>query len=580
MSTAQTLSAPEWRLKKFDPEQLAPFEKWALPRPVVKALAHLGIESQDVDSFLNPSLDGWTRMSTFGSLQTGAPKVWELIQIRQPVCIHGDFDTDGLCASLILRRCLEVLGIEVFSYLPSREQGHGISVESLREVAARGARCVITVDCGISAADVALEAQKIDVAFVITDHHLPDSDLPCADVIINPQLDGHGHHRALCGAGVSFKLALELSQRAPQAKTRSAAFQEFLRHATVFAAIATVADVMPLIGDNRPLVAQGLKLLPEVTWPGLKCLIQELKFNANTHAEDLAFQLIPRLNSAQRLERGDMLRSLFECDNEAEAQTIVNELNELNVQRRSLQKQYSELALARVHPIDSEATLVWVSGDEWQEGFSGLIATRLVQTYGRPAAVVRHSEGKLQASCRAPEGYNLKVALDDITHLLDMYGGHAQAAGFKAPVENADSIRRELDRSLKEHSRRELGCPPLVILDEVPFGEINDGLLFELQRLEPFGQGNPKPLFATKGLMIDGNVRFIGVDKSHVGFRVFHAGLPSLEAIGFGLAEELKALDAFGKIDLIYHLGRSPYGGKLQLQVQALRQHRTPKLYN
>ena len=574
MSTVLKVPPPEWRLKKFDPEPLAQLESLRLLRPLAKALLHLGLRAQDVDAFLNPSLEGWTRMSSFESLQNGAPKVWDLLLSRQPICIHGDFDTDGLCASLILHSCLKVLGLEVFSHLPTREQGHGISLESLQHVAARGARCVITVDCGISANDVARKAKEIDVALVITDHHLPDAELPLADVIINPQLDGPGHHRSLSGAGVALKLALELSQRAPESKTRGAAFAEFLRHATVLATIATVADVMPLLGDNRPLVAQGLKLLPEVTWPGLKCLIKELKFSAKTRAEDLAFQLIPRLNSAQRLERGDLLHSLFECSDDSEAQKIVNELNELNLRRRSLQKEFSDLALARVHPVSPEARLIWLRGEEWQEGFSGLIATRLAQTYNRPAAVVRQQNGHLQASCRAPEGFNLKAALDGIKPLLEMYGGHAQAAGFKAHVDREDEIRVQLEQKLEESCVGPWTAPSLLIIDEIPFLDLKDHLLDELNRLEPYGQGNGKPLFATKGLMIDGNLRLMGSDQSHVSFRVFTAGLPSIEAIGFGLAEELQALDNFGKIDIVYHLGRSPYGGKLQLQVQSIRQHR------
>ena len=249
------------------------------------------------------------------------------------------------------------------------------------------------------------------------------------------------------------------------------------------------------------------------------------------------------------------------------------------MRRRTLQKEFSDLALERVKPVSPEHSLIWVSGDEWQEGFSGLIATRLVQTYGRPAAVVRCQDGQLQASCRAPEGFNLKAALDGISHLLEMYGGHAQAAGFKAKAECEAEIRRQLGDKLQENSEGPWSMPSWLIVDEIPFVELKEHLLEELNQLEPFGQGNPKPIFATKGLLIDGNLRFIGADQSHVGFRVFSAGLPSIEAIGFGLAEELKALDSFGKIDLIYYLGRSPYGGKLQLQVQSLRQHQTTQRY-
>jgi single-stranded-DNA-specific exonuclease len=301
--------------------------------------------------------------------------------------------------------------------------------------------------------------------------------------------------------------------------------------------------------------------------------------NEKTRAEDLAFQLIPRLNSAQRLERGDLLKSLLACSDEAEGKGIVEEMNQLNLKRREMQEEFSQIAMARAAEMSDMKGLVWVEGDEWLEGFSGLMASRLVQTYGRPAAVVKNVGDEWQASCRAPEGYHLKDALDEQSELLLGYGGHAQAAGFRVKAENAQALKEKMNLHFTELKPEGGSLGKLLILDEVPFAGIHEGLLAEIQKLEPFGHGHRRPLLATKGLVIDGQPRLMGPKKNHVSFRVFQAGQSSIEAIGFGLASELMALDQFGKVDLVYHLGRSPYSNAIQLQVQAVRQHKAPVLH-
>jgi single-stranded-DNA-specific exonuclease len=221
-----------------------------------KALAALGLSSHDeVQDFLVPPMSAWTGGAPFPSLKNSVEEIWTVVQTHQPVCIHGDFDTDGLCAMTVLRKGLEVLGIEVFGHLPRREQGHGVSIESFAEVLSLGAKSVITVDCGISANEVGELAAEKGIPFIVTDHHLPDEELPKAVAIVNPQLDPHdGNSQQLCGAGVALKLVLELAQKAPEHKSHSTEFRDYFRHAVLLSAIATIGDVMPLTGDNRALV--------------------------------------------------------------------------------------------------------------------------------------------------------------------------------------------------------------------------------------------------------------------------------------------------------------------------------------
>jgi single-stranded-DNA-specific exonuclease len=568
---------PEWRLKKFQPEELEPLAGCGLSSSFQKVLCSQGINNQkQAEAYLNPSLDAWTQLDHFPSLEREAKNVWTIVQEHQPVCVHGDFDSDGLCATMVLSSCLEVLGISCFTHLPSRRDGHGVSCASLRSVAERGAKSVITVDCGISAFEEAELAKSLGIQFVVTDHHLAGEALPAAAAIINPQLDEDEAHQNLCGAGVALKLALACSDLAEPGLTRSERYRQFFRHAVVLTAIATVADLMPLTGNNRALVRQALTVQPAVTLPGLRRLLDHLKLNENSRSEDWAFQLIPRLNSAQRMERSELLRELFDCDEEGAAE-VVAQLDGLNQERRKRQAQCCEEALAQVRPGADEA-LVWVQGSSWSEGFSGLIANHMVKQFGKPAVVLVESEDELHASLRCPAGFHLKAALDEVSGSLIQYGGHAQAAGFKALAKLGPVLRQGLSKAFEQQNLSS-GHPKLMIIDHLPFSQLKLSLFEEQERLEPFGKDNPKPTFATKGLLFDGSPRLIGADRTHVSFRVFIPGHPSVECIGFGLASSVTALDQHGRVDLAYQLGKSPYNGQLQLSIQSIRQHQTKVMH-
>jgi len=574
-----TPPAIEWRLKKFEPELLEILGQGRrFQAPTLKSMAQIGLtDSAKVEEFLNPSLEDWTGLKGFSSLKVGAKNIVELLKTNQPVCIHGDFDSDGLCATHILTTGFRALGVEVFGHCPRRGDGHGISVASLEDVVARGAKLVITVDCGTSAVAEAERAKELGVPLFITDHHLPDEILPDAQGLINPQLEDDGEPwRELSGSGIAFKLILEISHLFPSSRTNTTAYQTFFRDALVMAAIATVADVMPLTGPNRPLVQSALSMIDSVENPGLKGLVDHVRKRNRLKAEDLAFQLIPRLNAAQRLEKPELIQQLFHASSAEEAKSICEELDQLNQRRRDLQERFSNLALDRAIEKNCQADpVIMVIGDEWPESFNGLIASRLVGTYHRPAIVIRKEEGTYQASCRAPEPYHLKNALDSGAEHLIGHGGHAQAAGFRILENNFDSFREHLLKVFSEQAEN-AKVFKMVLVDDLPFSSLTEGLFKEIQLLEPFGHGNPKPLFACRGLLFDGSLRFMGKDATHVGFKVFVEGKSSIGAIAFGMGEDFRALDAHGKIDLAFHLGTSPYHDQLQLMVQAVRPHQTP----
>jgi|SaaInlStandDraft_1057018.scaffolds.fasta_scaffold27494_2 single-stranded-DNA-specific exonuclease len=580
MSTSQKKPAVEWRLKKFDPELLENLGRGRkLQQPTLKAMAQAGLtDSGMVESFLNPSLEDWTGLKAFSSLKSGAKAIVDLLEEHQPVCIHGDFDSDGLCATHILTNGLKALGVDVFGHCPRRGDGHGISVASLEGVVEKGAKLVITVDCGTSAFEEAKRAKELGVPLFITDHHLPDESLPEAECIINPQLEDDGEPwQGLSGSGIAFKLILEISQHFPSSRTNTQAYQTFFRDALVMAAIATIADVMPLTGPNRPLVQSALSMIGSVENLGLKGLVDHVTKKDALRAEDLAFQLIPRLNAAQRLEQPELIQNLFSASTPEEAKKVCGELDTLNQRRRELQERFSNLALTRVQETGAgQKSVVIVMGDEWPESFNGLIASRLVGEYHRPAVVIRKKEDYYQASCRAPQPYHLKEVLDSGSQHLLGHGGHAQAAGFQINKDNWEPFEEHLLSSFSVQSEN-AQVFRMVLIDDLPFTSLNEGLAKEISLLEPFGQGNPKPLFACRGLLFDGSLRFMGKDGNHVGFKVFIEGQNSIDGVAFGMAESFNALDSHGKIDLAFYLGTSPYNGRLQLMVQAVRPHQTPK---
>lgn len=575
MSTAPTVIAPEWRLVRIAPDRLEKLPQH-LPRPVQKVLCQLGIESaQDVETFLYPSLESWTRLDGFPSLDRGVECLDAILQKGSKVCVHGDFDTDGLCATAVLTLGLQALGFEAYGHIPSREHGHGISPASLEVALQGGADTVISVDCGISSFEAAEYCRGRGVKLIVTDHHLPDDTLPDVEAIVNPQLDAEGREFcSLCGAGVALKMLFSLSQRQPSHRTSRPAYKAVVGNAVVLAAIATIADVMTLTQHNRSLVSQALKMLDGVTLPGLKVLIDRISVKNGLRAEDLAFQLIPRLNAAQRLDQGHLLWKLILADAE-QAQSICEELDELNQRRRSLQKRFSVLASDR---CAQGQHMVSAKGTEWPERFCGLIANHLLNHHHKPAVVFHEGDALLHASCRAPKGYHLKNALDRCSDLLEGYGGHAQAAGFRVLPERADALLEELDNAFHQQAREGADHPKLMIIDQLQWPEINEALLESLTQLEPFGEGNPRPVFGTRGLLFDGNPRPIGADRSHVALKLFKEGHPSLDAVGFGMAQEVLALDSCGRVDVAYTIGRSPYTNRLQLNLEAIRPHSTPTL--
>lgn len=576
-------TSPHWRIKKFNTEKVKELsQKSGLRSEFVKAIMALGLEEwSEVENFISPSFSNWMKQDPFPSLLTGAKLLHDALLNGEKVCIHGDFDTDGILATVILKECLCALGFQPEVYLPSREDGHGLSEHSIRKIKEKNIDLIISVDCGINAIGPAKLANELGMKLLVTDHHLPDEELPEACAIVNPQLDEMAQYKVLSGAGVSFKLGLELAKRLPPSKSNNEQFRKFIPHAIVLAAIATIGDVVPLRGENRPLVKKALELIGNIEWPALKLLMETSGLKNGASAEDLAYQLIPRLNAAQRMEEGELVWKLFNTKNESQAADICKRLSKLNEERKNHQAEHFQSILTRLQKelADAVPECIFIVGGDWKEGISGLIANKVAEKYARPVAVLLAEEDRFKASLRAPDGYQLKKGLDYCSDYLERHGGHNGAAGLCLKMNQLENFKTAFDQEMAKQRCQMMeegrqNEPVVMIVDTFDWKDVSMDLMREAQIMEPHGQENKKPVYASCGLHFDGSPKYIGKNGEHV-IASFHIkGSRSIETIGFGLRPQFESIDRFGKVDIAWKLGKSRYGQRLQLHLVSIRQHR------
>ncbi len=573
---------PEWRLLKFDEQKISMIRDYFdCSDYMARGLLSINLDDKkEIDEFLNPKIEKWLNDPVFPSMEKGVKLLAELVKNKKKICVHGDFDTDGIFSTVTLMMCLEACGCECVPYIPSRSEGHGLSLSSLEKIKSMNVDVVISVDCGINAIEEAQFLSENNIDLIITDHHLPDAELPKALAIVNPQLDDQDEYKMLSGAGVAYRMGILLCNLLPQEMISKEKFHKFMINGHVCSAIATIADVVPLVGYNRILVYSALEKIQNCELPGIKKLLSVAGLKGNITAEDLAFQLIPRMNAAQRMASEGLVWELLNCRDEDRIREICNSLNDLNNQRKSLQKEHFEKVLKKCNEKFSKTGIpeaIVICGDEWTEGISGLIASNLVEMYHRPVCVILVNGDSGLASCRAPSHYHLKNALDQCSEFLISYGGHSGAAGFKIELNKEAEFTTAFETIMKvqrEEMTVEAQNPKVSIVSEVNLQMMNERFVEEISRLEPFGKDNAKPLFAMRGLLIDGNVKYIGADKTHVIISFFKQGQNSVSTIGFGMAQDLRAIDHYGRFDIVFTAGISKFNNKVQLQLKAIRQHK------
>jgi single-stranded-DNA-specific exonuclease len=589
-----------------------------VPGIVAGLLLARGIASvEEGHRFLHPSLDQLHAPMEMLGMREAVERLERAIAEREAMLIYGDYDVDGTLATVILKTAVELLGGRCDFHVPHRLlEGYGMRDEVIERAAANGVTLIISVDTGIRAFAAAETAERAGVDLIVTDHHLlaQGEGVPRALAVLNPNQADCGYPcKFLCGAGVAFKLAQALLERAGRARLVSS----FLK----VVAIATVADVVPLLGENRVMVSLGLQGLNRVVNPGLKALLEVCELNATGRppsAHEVAFRIAPRINAAGRMDVAKDVVELFTAKDAARARELAERLDQLNVARQQEEQRITEAALRQVEESAElrDSLCLVVEGEGWHRGVIGICASRVVERFGRPALVIARDGEEAHGSGRSIPGFHLLDALETAPELFLRFGGHAHAVGFAMRAAHVGELRRRLN----EHARAmlvgdlggELGVelmqPVLEYDAELTLDAVTPRLWEQLRTLQPFGMGNPEPVFLARDVSMMGEARVLREKHLKLKLRRYGnagageagnagaagrgrmAGNAALPAAGAGAGALAKGLDALGwrmahrleaepltggeAVDVLFRIEQNThkdFGGGLQLVLSDYR---------
>lgn len=503
--------------------------------------------------FLNPSLSGLHDPFLLPGMEKTVSLLRDAIASGTAIMVYGDYDADGVCAASILLETLHEEGAVLAYRIPSRHtEGYGLNAGAVREIAQK-AQLLITVDCGVSNVEEVALAKELGLTVIVTDHHQPPEILPEADVVMDPLL-GDYPFPYLCGAGVALKICQALQGMAGVEKRLD------------LAALATVADIVPLQGENRVIVREGLSRIASTARPGLKALIRSAGLGLPLSADDIAFRLAPRLNAAGRLGDAKLGVHLLLTPDPAKAEHIAGLLEQANRTRQNFEREMTASALTQLSLETLAAShVIVVSGEDWNPGLIGLTAGRLCERFHLPAVALSIHGDTAVGSCRSIPGIHIYRVLSACSDLLEHFGGHEQAAGLTVKTENIPLLQARLEEVIASSAPEECFLPSMEYDGIVPFRTWTAQTLELLDRLEPTGCGNPPPLFMLQGAEVRA-LRRVGKDGSHLKLTLLDEDLSTVEGIAFSrgdLADESPKV-----LDLLYRPIRNDFRGRVSIEAQ------------
>jgi len=543
---------------------LARFAERHLNPLIVQILYNRGITTpEQASAFLSPDALIGNPFQLAGMPQA-VERIRRAIRAGEAMAVYGDFDVDGVTATVLLVQTLVSLGAKVKPYIPHRiDEGYGLNKEALQQLKDQGVRVVITVDCGVRSLDEVAFGKQIGLEMIVTDHHAPGAELPDAFAVINPKQQHCPYpSKELAGAGVAFKLAqalLRVETRVPLGKRQAPISEEAL---VDLVALGTVADLVPLTGENRVLVQRGLARLRESERPGVQALMRYAALKPEAmDAGTIGFILGPRLNAAGRLESALRAYDLLSTQYPGEADKLAQFLEETNRERQRLTMEMTAKA-REVAALSAESErLLFVIAPEFPEGIVGLIASRLADEFYRPAFAVHQGEEESRGSARSISEFNVVAALDQCRDLLVRHGGHAMAAGFTVRNENLPALQTRL-KAIAETELAHIELMPTLNVDaEASLSEMNLKLAEALAQLAPFGYGNREPIFVSRDLIVR-EARIVGTDHLKL---TLSDGQILMDAIAFRQGSWLAQLPP--RIDVAYQLEAQVWNGKPRLQL-------------
>ena len=563
-----------WKLKETDEQATRNIvAQTGLPYPIASLLTQRNFqESAAIEAFLNPRLATLSDPFLLPDMERAAQRIWRAIKEGETITVFGDYDVDGVTSCALLTRVLTGLGAPVRPFIPDRlDEGYGLSKEALdRCLQQHGSTLVITVDCGTNAVETVAHAQASGVDVIVTDHHEPDEKTADAFALINPKLGILPELETLCGAGVAFKLAHALIKTG-RTSGMSAASQMDLRAFLDLAALGTVADIVPLIGENRIIVRHGLAVLDATRWEGLRALKAVSGIRGPVETYHLGFQLGPRINAAGRIGQPMQALQLLITDDPAEAREIADLLNRTNLERRKLERDMAAEAFAEIDAyFDPEKHYGLVVAKEgWHPGVVGIVASRVARHYNRPAIVmgIDAETGNARGSCRSIDAFDVLEGLRACAEHQLKFGGHKMAAGTEISAGSIEAFRLAFNTAAA-NELKSIDLAPVLHIDSALSGrELDHGFYDKLQQLHPFGQNNPEPVWTLLGVQLAGRPRVVG--QNHLKFSIVSNG-KTLDAIAFNYPQ--KKLPG-GPLDLAFTLKENSWQGRttLQLQIKDIR---------
>jgi single-stranded-DNA-specific exonuclease len=591
-----------WRIATHDPARVTALQNAAnIPGVVAQLLIGRGI--CDVDGarrFLDVKLSGLRAPEERPGAVHAAELIHAAIRAGRRITVYGDYDADGVTASAILLLCLKQLGARVDSYIPNRiDEGYGLNHEALRTIAAQGGDVVVTVDCGITSVAEAQTARQLGLTLIITDHHLPHAPmgvasdqsatpfadsgratphvpLPDAAAIVHPGLPGSTYpFPGLCGAAVALKLAWALCQQASAAKRVSESMQKFLMRAVGLAAIGTVADVVPLIDENRILVRHGLNCLRHYPTPGITALekVTKLDKKRELDCEDIGFTIGPRLNAAGRLGQAQLALELLTTESAERAASLAKYIHDLNDQRKSLErsvyKAANKLAQEAGDPLSMPALVL--AGRGWHSGVIGIVAGRLAEHYHRPTILISLDELGAKpgmGSGRSAGGFDLHAGLTACSQHLLGHGGHQAAAGLTIEEASVEPFRRDFCAHAERIISQDERIAEIFVDAETPLTALTHQTVRQIESLAPFGHGNERPMLCTTDVRLAEPPRRIGETGHHLSLRLEQHGV-AIRAVAFGGGDWEDDLNkASGPLSVAFKPIINSFRGRVTVEMQ------------
>jgi single-stranded-DNA-specific exonuclease len=573
--------AKQWIFKAHDAAAIADLAGSARIEPVIAQLL-LGrgiVEPKLVSSFLESRFADLRDPDLLPGITEAAVRIVAAIESKTPITVYGDYDADGMTGASILFSCLRLLQADVQYFLPNRlEDSYGLSCESIRRLAALGRKLIVSVDCGIGSIDEAILCRELGLDLIVTDHHRIGETIPNATVVVHPALRGAAYpFHGLCGAGVAFKLAWAICQESCRAKKVSAPLREFLLQATTMAAIGTIADVVPLLDENRILVHHALKRIHECAPLGLRALIRQAKLadKATLSAEDIAFSIAPRLNAAGRLGQAQLGVELLTTQDASRAQALAEYIDRLNTDRESLERSVVLAASKQVkeqYSVEEDSALV-LAAPGWHLGVIGVAASRLSEKFFRPVVVIgMDSTGQKHAtgSARSQGIVDLYAILLQCQEHLVSCGGHAAAAGLRIEEKQIGSFREAFCECVATQLQGQRPVAKLNVDAETTLKQLHLGTVSTMEKLAPFGASNPRPVLVASNVELAEPAKTMGAGDRHLSVRISQNGTV-LRGVAFGQAEWIEPLNSHsGQLDIAFRPNINEFQGMKRVELQLL----------